>query len=111
MQAGKLRHKVQFQMPVSGSDGFSDAVTGWVNATTNPVAAGLRPASAKEVQAAGGKIMQTDLTVELRYNKTLAAMDNHWRMQSGADTYEVLAAYDPDMKRRRFLVHVRKQVV
>ncbi|WP_257282116.1 phage head closure protein [Endozoicomonas sp. ISHI1] len=112
MRAGVLRHSVRFQKPVDTSDGFTDnASTSWENATKSPTRAEIKPVSAKEIEAAAGKIVSTDLTVNIRFNKTLAQMDNQWRMVHREITYEVLAAYDPDMRRRQLKVHCRRLVI
>ena len=109
MRAGQLRHSVRFLRPVSGSDGFTDqAAVSFENATKNPNRAAIKLISAKEIEAAGGKAVNTDLTVIIRYNSSLALMDNKWQMTHNGIAYEVLAAFDPDMRRRQLTIHIRR---
>ena len=108
MRAGKLRYSVTFMAPDKSADG-TDNPGRWRNIIT--VDADIRPVSVQEIEAAQGRLMQTDLAVECRWCPPLSGMDNQWRVASATlpDECRVITANNPDLRHRLWRVICRSQ--
>ena len=109
MQAGKLRHLVTFSRPMDDSGEATDNPGRWKSVKT--VNADIRPVSIREIEAAQGLLMQTDIAVECRWLAELAAMDNRWLAESTvlAEPCRVITAHNPDFRHRVWRVVCRAQ--
>lgn len=70
MQAGRLRHRITIQEPVTAHNGFNEAITTWVTVAT--VWASVEPISGREFFAA--EHVQSEIThrVRVRYRAGIA---------------------------------------
>lgn len=70
MQAGKLRHRITIQEPITARNGFNEAITTWVTVAT--VWASVEPISGREFFAA--EHVQSEIThrIRVRYRAGIA---------------------------------------
>ncbi len=70
MQAGRLRHRITIQEPVTARNGFNEAITTWVTVAT--VWASVEPISGREFFAA--EHVQSEIThrIRVRYRAGIA---------------------------------------
>ena len=109
MRAGKLRHRVTFSRPLDDSSEATDNPGRWEKVRT--VNADIRPVSIREIEAAQGLLMQTDMAVECRWLSELTRMDNRWLAKSVSlpEPCRVITAHNPDFRRRMWRVICRAQ--
>lgn len=100
MRAGKLRHRVSFRQPIEDTGDGTDNPDTWIIVKT--VDADVRPVSIKEINAAQGLVMQTDVAVECRYLPELSGMDNQWMVTIThfPELCRVVTATNPDYQKR-----------
>lgn len=94
--AGKLRHLVTLQKKsVSGKDVMGGQLYTWADVATER--ASVRPASAREVQAADQRQGETLVEIELRYR---ADVVQEWRVLWQGRPYDIRSVLDVDGRGR-----------
>ncbi|MTI13124.1 head-tail adaptor protein [Sansalvadorimonas verongulae] len=79
MTPGHLKHRILLQHLTDGGDEFTDDAQ--VYTDFGKRWAGFRPVSSKEIEAGSGEVMNTDVVFTLRSDRSLAGLDNTWRIQ------------------------------
>lgn len=96
---GGLRRRVAIERPDEAPDGAGGRLVGWLAA--GHAWAEIAPAGANEAAVAGRLDGVATHRVTIRHR---ADVGGGWRLVAGARVLRVLAAFDPDERRRRLIL-------
>ena len=82
MRAGKLTKSVIIQSPTGDRDAVGERTTTWTNVAT--VWASIDPLSAREIFAAAQAQSEVTQKVMIRYDSSISAITNAWRVAYGS---------------------------
>lgn len=106
MTPGQLKHRITLQTCAPAGDEFCDNSTEYVDYCQRWAA--FRPVSSKELQAGGGKLMQTDVVFTIRFANDLTEIDNTWRVWYQNRRYDVISLVNPGFEDRWLEVRARQ---
>ena len=89
MRAGVIRHRVEFDEPVTTQDDTGDGVVDWTYRFT--VWASIEPRSGREQVHANQIIADADTKIVLRWSPTADAINATWRCRHGNLIYNIMA--------------------
>jgi len=96
VRAGRLRHQVTLQKPVTNQDTYGQDVATWTDVAT--VWAGVEPLKGREFYDAQQVNAELSVRVVIRYRSDVAAT---WRVKHGDRAYAIQQPpIDPDMRHR-----------
>ena len=101
---GELRHRVRLEVETRTSDGGGGATAAWLSVET--IWAAIRDTGGREVTSADGRQARATHEIWIRFR---AGVSPNARLVKGAQTFDVIAALDPDGAQRwlRCLVEER----
>ena len=92
--AGRLRHRVALQQPVTTKDSYGQDVVTWTHVAT--VWASLEPIRGREYFEAQQHGNETTVRIVMRAQGSL--IKPTWRVLHGSDVYEIVSVIDPQKR-------------
>lgn len=100
MNAGKLRHRVEVDEPVTSQNDTGEEVvtfTPWAS----KIWAEVHPLTGRERLQSNGIIASFDTRIEIRWSPENARIDAKWRILFSGVIYNIVSAEDIDFAHRR----------
>lgn len=103
MRAGRLRHRLVLQQPVTSRDAdTNEKITVWTTVAT--VWGGIEPIKGKERVSAQELDAAYDVRLPMRYSSEISGMDATWRATSGGRVYAFQSVINMDERNREIEV-------